>query len=207
MLKVLTLPSMSVNCYLYVHEETGEGILFDPGEVHPKIEKAVEESGAKIVAIVLTHGHADHILGVPKYRDLYDVPVYASVNEQSILESDRHNYTSQMTRTPLSIEGVHYFEENETLHLAGIDIPTFSTPGHSRGSTCFLLPGGNLLSGDTLFAGSIGRTDLFGGSMKELEHSVMEILYALPDDTVVYPGHGPSTTIGREKRTNAFFRA
>ncbi len=207
MLKTIVLPSMGVNCYLYKNEDTGEGVLFDPGEVHPHIEKTVEDSGAKIVAIVLTHGHADHIVGVPKYRELYDVPVYASILEKPILESARHNYTAVMTNRPMTLENVNYFEPNETLHLAGIDIPTLSTPGHSKGSTCFLLPGGALLSGDTLFAGSIGRTDLYGGSMKELEHSVLHILYKLPDETIVYPGHGPETSIRQEKRFNAFFRA
>lgn len=205
MIERILLPGMGVNCYIYFDEKTKEGFLVDPGLAHEKIKQYIESKGIKVQGILLTHGHSDHIMGVAYFRDLYSCPVYALEEEREILENEEYNHSKMMTGQGLELRGIHYLKDGDVLSIAGTQVECIHTPGHTKGGVCYRL-GEDLFSGDTLFKLGIGRFDLYSGDFKALEHSIRKILYALPDDTRVHPGHGVPTTIGYEKARNPYFR-
>ncbi|MDD2969462.1 MAG: MBL fold metallo-hydrolase, partial [Lachnospiraceae bacterium] len=152
-----------------------------------------------------THGHFDHIFGCNSLRKLSGVPIYAYRGEQKLLEDPSLNVSDQVGR-PYTVNADHYLEDGEMIEIADMKIELIATPGHTAGSCCFYIrEAGLLISGDTLFEESVGRSDLPTGSGAELGRSVTEKLFILPDETKVYPGHGDSTTIGHEKQYNPFF--
>lgn len=205
MIKRLMLPDMGENCYVYYKEETKKGFLVDPGMVHNKISRFLEEEEIQLEAILLTHGHGDHIMGVEHYKERFSCPVYAHEFEREILENHYHNHSKSLGGTVVELKDVSYIKDGDILQLAGTKVQCIHTPGHSPGGVCYLTEEG-LFSGDTLFKLGIGRYDLFGGNFKTLEHSIVEILYNLPEETKVYPGHGLPTSIGYEKLNNPHFR-
>lgn len=194
---------MGVNCYIYYNDKK-EAFMVDPGLVHKKIDEFVENNQLIIQAILLTHGHGDHIMGVEHYSKLYNCPVYAHTNEREILENYRLNHSKDLGGVEVELRDVNYFNSKASLDLAGIKVQCIHSPGHSPGGVSYLTDEG-LFSGDTLFKLGIGRYDLHGGDLKALEKSVFK-LYNLADDTKVYPGHGVATTIGYEKTKNPYFR-
>ncbi len=193
------------NCYLVSNEETKELLIVDPGDQADLLARKIDESGAKPAAILLTHGHFDHVLAVNELAEQYQIPVYAHENEKKQLHSTAVEFFPHLGRSG-EIKVDHFISGEPLLKLAGFEIKVFMTPGHTQGGVCYYFEKeGLLFSGDTLFFGSIGRTDFPGGSYKDLIQSVETKLFPLPEDVVVYPGHNNATSIGFEKQNNPFF--
>lgn len=203
-LQQCVLGPVYTNCYIAKNKETGEALIIDPADSPSKIELKVNAMGARPVAVLLTHGHFDHIMGVEAVREKYQIPVYACRQEEEMLREPSVNMTDQMGKS-CSIRPDVFLDDLQVFEAAGFSIQMIHTPGHTKGSCCYYLKEeGVLLSGDTLFCGSVGRTDFPGGSASQIRNSLHRLLAALPDDTSVYPGHDTSTTIGYEKRYNPF---
>ena len=200
--KSMVLGMIGTNCYLLANRDTKEMIVIDPAASPERISMAAEKYGYHPVAILLTHGHFDHIEAMDQLKDFWNVPVYASEKEEEVLKNPRYNLSSMMGSS-LSTKADVWVKDHEVLKLAGFDIHVLLTPGHTTGSVCYYLPEEKLLfSGDTLFQGSCGRTDFPGGSMAQIVRSIKERLFVLPDDTRVLPGHEGETYIGMEKEYN-----
>lgn len=201
------LGALQTNSYLIVNDKTGEGIIIDAGgepEVLLKQAKDVE-----IKAILLTHAHFDHIAGLNEVREATKAPVYIHPVEQEWLTNPDLNGSSRwptLGAKTICEKAEVELQEGQELELAGFQILVFHTPGHTPGGVTFVIDE-HAFCGDTLFAGSIGRTDLPGGNYEQLILSIQDKLMILPDETVCYPGHGPKTTIGREKMSNPFITA
>ena len=203
-LQQCVLGPVYTNCYIAKNKETGEALIIDPADSPSKIELKVNAMGARPVAVLLTHGHFDHIMGVEAVREKYQIPVYACRPEEEMLREPSVNMTDQMGNS-CSIRPDVFLDDLQVFEAAGFSIQMIHTPGHTKGSCCYYLKEeGVLFSGDTLFCGSVGRTDFPGGSASQIRDSLHRLLAALPDDTSVYPGHDTSTTIGYEKRYNPF---
>lgn len=201
----LTVGMLGTNCYIMVNPDTGEAVVIDPGAQAERILRTVTQQNASVCAVLLTHGHFDHIGAVEDLRLDCGCPVYALEAEKEVLSSERMNLSSQFSSS-MRIEADVWLHDTETIVCAGIQFEVIATPGHTPGGCCFYVKeGGLLFAGDTLFAGSAGRTDFPGGSMEELISSVKNRLFCLPDDTKVLPGHGGFSTIGYEKVNNPFF--
>ena len=198
------LGSVSTNCYFLKNKKTGEMIIVDPADRPDLIDQKIKEMQGKPVAILLTHGHYDHILAVDAIRKEYGIPVYASANEERLLSDPMKNLSGFGGRS-CSIQADRELGDLEVFEAAGFTIEVLDTPGHTEGSCCYYLKEEDVLfSGDTLFYGSVGRTDLPGGSTADIVRSLHRLLDTLPEETEVFPGHDVSTTIGYEKRYNPF---
>ncbi len=192
------------NCYFVYEEGRTDVIVFDPADKGDYIYQALKEKGFLVKAILLTHGHFDHIWGVEKLKELSGAKVYAYEGEKEVCESASVNVSKNAGRA-CEIKADEYIRDGEEITVAGISCQLLATPGHTKGSCCYYFEKDKLLiSGDTLFQESVGRTDLPTGSMSSLVRSVREKLMILPEDVKVYPGHGESTTIGHEKELNPF---
>lgn len=204
-IKSMTLGMVATNCYLIINKETKEALLIDPADNALRISNVIEENVCTLKAILLTHGHFDHIMALNELKKRYNVPVYAHEEEEDVLKQSSLNM-SGMVGQIYTTQADIYVKDGEHLKLAGLDIIVLHTPGHTKGGVCYYLPEEKvLMSGDTLFHCSIGRTDFPTGSMSQLVRSVKEQLFVLPDDVQVYPGHDSVTSIGYEKQYNPFF--
>lgn len=191
------------NSYVVARGRGGEAVLIDPGDEPERIVGRLEELSLKPVLILNTHGHLDHVGAVPDLRERYGIPFAIHPADRYLLrdvEAQAALFGLSGYRDPVVDREL---EAGETVEAAGLAFHVVPTPGHSPGSVTLLLDG-HAFVGDVLFEGSIGRTDLPGGNAATLRHSLAEVLLKLPDGTHVHPGHGPSTTIGRERRTNPF---
>ena len=198
----------STNCYL-IHQDTenaSEVIIIDPADRGEYIYEKITEKGLKVAAIFLTHGHFDHLLGANKLRDLSGAKIYANALEKEICENPSKNISIEVGE-PCSVKADEYLNDGDEITVAGFNIRMITTPGHTAGSCCYYFPDeGILLSGDTLFQESVGRTDFPTGSMPTLVKSIREKLFTLADETKVYPGHGEPTSISNEKEYNPFVK-
>lgn len=198
----------STNCYLVQNTETKEGFLIDPGDYEEKILEVLQKEEVKLSAIYLTHGHLDHFMATERIREEYKVPVYCHEAELAVLTDPVQNLTSRFMRHGCVLEGAIGLKDGVAFTAAGVPVKLLHTPGHTPGGCCYYLPeNGILFSGDTLFYRSIGNTEFPGGSMGTLARSIREKLYTLPEETVVYAGHGEETDIGTEMRENPFVPA
>ena len=204
MIQTLVLGPVATNCILIKNTETNEMIIVDPADQAGDISQAVTQMNGIPVGILLTHGHFDHICAVNDLKDLYDLPVYACVKECDVMEDSRLNLSASWM-SPYATKADHLLSDGQVFTLAGFEIQMWHTPGHTHGSRCYYIKDeGVLLSGDTLFAGSVGRMDFPTSSASDMRESIRRLLDHLPEETKVYPGHEQSTTIGYEKRYNPF---
>jgi hydroxyacylglutathione hydrolase len=194
-----------VNCYLYWDEQSGEGVIIDPGAEEAGIIEEIGKAGMRPRAILLTHGHGDHIAAVGAVKDHYEIPLYVGQGEEELLKNPDAN-VSAMFDTPIVAPDPDRLVQDEDLIVIGaLAFRVLSTPGHSPAGVCYLdEKAGVLFCGDSLFAGSIGRTDLPGSSHERLIESIQKKILPLPDEVVCYPGHGPRTTVGAERTSNPF---
>ena len=198
-LKDFIFPPLNNHNYLVLDSESKEAVLFDCSVPNDDVMKFVEERGALLKMILLTHGHFDHVMGVNYFWEKHHIPTYVHENDLSLLQ-DINNYTryAHMTeKVPIpKVDGT--FNKNTTFKLGNHAIRILETPGHTKGCCCFLLDD-ILISGDTLFQGTYGRTDLPTSSPNAMKQSLKRLFRELPDMTKVYPGHGHPTTIGAER--------
>jgi glyoxylase-like metal-dependent hydrolase (beta-lactamase superfamily II) len=202
MVSVITVGPFQENCYLLVQD--GELAIFDPGDEAERLMDAIDATGARPRYIVLTHAHLDHVGACDALRARYDVPVYCPRGEAELLALVP--VQCQMFGLP-AIEAPaadHFVDAHTELPLGRATIKPIPTPGHSPGGMTYRV-GDHLFVGDTIFAGGVGRTDLWGGSWPTLEASIRERIFPLEDHLTMYPGHGPTTTVGEERTTNPFF--
>lgn len=192
------------NCYFIYKEGATEVICVDPADKGAVIYEKLKEKGYHVSAILLTHGHFDHIWGTKELKELSGCNVYAYEDEQELLGDDRLNVSAQAGR-PYTLAADVYLKDKEMLTVAGMTCQVLATPGHTIGSCCYYFEQEKiLLSGDTLFQESVGRTDFATGSSTALVRSIQENLAVLPEDVLVYPGHGDETTIGHELQYNPY---
>lgn len=195
---IKTIPAgrLQTNCYVVVDEKSNEAIVIDPGQDPDLIIREIEKINCRVRAILLTHAHADHDDGVVDVKNKYNVPVYMHREEEKYMKLDNYVYG----KLPKIYE---FIEDGDILKLGDKDIKCLYTPGHTRGGVCFLIED-KVFTGDTLFNGAVGRTDLIGGNFEELINSINEKLLTLEDNVEVYPGHGPKSTIIFERMRNPF---
>ena len=208
MLKIgkIVMGSVQTNCYFLYQEDSKKIIVVDPADRGEYLFNAFTEAGLEVAAILLTHGHFDHIWGCNQLRELAGVQVFAFEDEKDLCESAKLNVSEDVGR-PYTVTVDWYLKDGETVTIEGMEFKVIWTPGHTQGSCCYYFEKDNILiSGDTLFEGSCGRSDLPTGDGKLLSHSLKERLMILPDETMVFPGHGNGTTIGDEKKYNPFCR-
>ena len=198
---------LQTNCYFAVNEELKEGVIFDPGGDPDTIAHMVEQADAKVVAICLTHGRSDHIGALAEVRKATGAPVYIGEADADCLLHPNSNLSFFVGHDVKNEPADHLVQDGEVLNLAGMEFKCFATPGHTKGGICYYLEAGKVVfAGDTIFCESIGRTDLPGGSYKDILTSIKTKLLTLPDDVTLLPGHGPQTNVGWEKRRNPFLQ-
>lgn len=199
-----------INTYLIFDPETKECAIIDPGMSNPEEEKAIEDfiadKGLRLTQIINTHLHIDHVAGIPFLQQRYGTPLLAHKEDNYLANGIVQQAHMFGLNLPLeNIEISEYIKAGDKIKIGNGVLEVLEVPGHSKGSIALYdKEGGYLITGDALFQGSIGRTDLPGGNYKELVNSIETELLSLPDDTVIFPGHGPSSTIGEEKRSNPF---
>ena len=204
-IKCMVLGGVATNCYFIINEETKECLVVDPADKPKTIMKKADDGRLSIKAVLLTHGHGDHIMGVECIRDTLHIPVYANRLETELLADPKLNLSTMLFRISVSIKPDVPLDDGDTVREAGMEFTMLSPPGHTPGGCCYYNEEASVLfSGDTLFCGSVGRTDFPGGSMSVLVRSINDKIMPLPDGTDVFPGHGETTTIGWERVNNPY---
>lgn len=194
----------STNCYLIYREGSKEAIFVDPADNGEEIFLKLRELGYEIKAILLTHAHFDHVLGASKLRQASGAKMYACELERPLCESAELN-VSERVRRACTVKPNVYVRDGEEIQAAGMTCRVIATPGHTAGSCCYYFEeAGFAVCGDTIFQESVGRTDLPTGSSSQLIRSIRDKIFTLPEETVLYPGHGESTTVGHEKQYNPY---
>jgi glyoxylase-like metal-dependent hydrolase (beta-lactamase superfamily II) len=209
-LEVRAVPPFQKNGFVVGCERTREAVLIDPGDEVDQLIAAVHEAGVEVTHVLLTHAHVDHVTGVAAAKAAFDAPVYLHKDDLFLYDMAVQQgamFGLKVTQPP----PVDVFYDGSLVRFGDYQVRVWHTPGHCPGGVCLQVGrvgevggGRDLFVGDTLFAGSIGRTDLPGGDYAVLLRSITDVLFPLGDDAVVHPGHGPDSTIGRERRTNPF---
>jgi hydroxyacylglutathione hydrolase len=203
--EILPVGPLQCNCSIIGDEATREAIVIDPGDDIEDVLALVQKHSLQVKQIVITHAHIDHVGGAMKLRAATGAPILLNQNDYALLKMLDVQAAWIGMPTPGKVEIDRSVTTGETVSAGSHTAQILHTPGHTEGSIClYFEPEKKLIAGDTLFAGSIGRTDLPGGSMKKILQSLHTTVLALPDETVVIPGHGPKTTIGEERETNPF---
>ena len=203
--EILPVGLLQCNCSVIGDEASREAMVIDPGDQIEDVLAAVRKHGLQVKQIVITHAHIDHVGGAMKLRRLTGAPILLNQNDSALLKMLDVQAAWIGVAPPEAVEIDHDLADGDTVRAGGLSASVLHTPGHTEGSVCLYFPAeSKLIAGDTLFAGSIGRTDLPGGSFEKILRSLHQRVLALPDDTVVIPGHGPATSIGRERESNPF---
>ena len=205
--EILPVGALQCNCSVFGDAATGEAIVIDPGDEIGRITAILEKHHLRVTAIIVTHAHIDHIGGAQKLKALTGAPVYMNFNDQELYDHIDTQAQWLGVATPEKTTIDVNAREGESLKLGGAEFQVLETPGHTQGSISLWIPAENkLVAGDTLFQGSIGRTDLPGGNSKQILRSIHDKLLPLDDMVAVIPGHGAITTIGREREWNPFLQ-
>ena len=198
-LKIFKEPPIDNNNYLLIDEEYKEAVLVDCSAADSNVQNSLDEFGAKLKYILLTHGHFDHIAGIRPT----DAKIVMHKNDLRIL-SQSNQYLSAFGIPDIKIPEIDIFiNDGDILNVGNHKIQVIHTPGHTQGGVCYLI-NNMLFSGDTIFKESVGRCDMEGGDFKQIVKSIKTKIFTLPDDTIIYPGHGEATTVGWEKVHNQF---
>jgi hydroxyacylglutathione hydrolase len=205
--EVIPVGPLQCNCSILGDETTHEAIVIDPGDEIERILQVLSKHDLKVKQIVVTHAHIDHVGGAMRLKQLTGAPILLNQNDQELLKMLDMQAAWVGMATPGRVVVDQHLKDGDKVEAGGISGTVIHTPGHTEGSVCLYLPAEEkLIAGDTLFLGSIGRTDLPGGSYEKIMQSLHERVLALPDDTEVTPGHGPSTYIGAERESNPFLQ-
>ena len=205
MIRGVVLGPVQTNVYFIINDETSECVIADPADSPQVITGLLEKEGLTPKGIILTHGHYDHIAGIEGLEKEIKLPIYAAEAEKRLLGDVDLNHSLMSYGRGITVDADVWLKDGEEFDLAGIHFRCMYTPGHTEGSCCYLIDSMKaMISGDTLFEGSIGRTDLPTGSVPQMKKTLKERIMGLDDDISVYPGHGGMTTIGDEKKWNPF---
>ncbi|HEY2394005.1 MAG TPA: MBL fold metallo-hydrolase [Candidatus Angelobacter sp.] len=205
--KIFPVGPLQCNCSILGDEKTHEAMVIDPGDQIEGILEILRQEKLTLKQIVITHAHIDHVGGAMKLKAATGAPILMNQNDYALLKMLDMQATWVGMKSPGAVQIDESVSQGRVLKIGEISSQIIDTPGHTEGSICVYLPTEKkLIAGDTLFAGSIGRTDLPGGSMEKIMRSLHNQVLALPDETEVTPGHGPNTTIGEERETNPFLQ-
>jgi glyoxylase-like metal-dependent hydrolase (beta-lactamase superfamily II) len=206
--EILPVGMLACNCSVLGDETTGEAIVIDPGDDIGRVQEILSRHNLTPKLIVATHAHIDHVGGIEKLHKASGAAVLMHRGDLPLYQNLAMQAEWLGVRPPGSVEVDQFLKEGDALRCGSLALEVLHTPGHSPGSLSLHMPGEQrrIFSGDTLFQGSIGRTDLWGGSFDQILRSIQETLLRFPDETPVFPGHGPSTTIGEERELNPFLR-
>lgn len=203
--EILAVGPLQCNCSVIGDESTREAMVIDPGDDIDDVLALVRKHNLDVKQIVITHAHIDHIGGAQKLRAVTGAPIVLNQNDYGLLKMLDMQAAWVGMRSPGKVDIDRSVADADIVHAGSLSANVLHTPGHTEGSICLYFPAEQkLIAGDTLFAGSIGRTDLPGGSFQKIMNSLHERVLALPDETVVIPGHGLATTIGEERQRNPF---
>src|SRR5579872_2330563 len=205
--EIIAVGPLQCNCSVIGDETTHEGMVIDPGDDIANVLALIQKHNLKVKQIVITHAHIDHIGGAMKLRAATGAPILLNQNDQALVKMMDIQAGWIGVASPGLIQIDQSVSDADTVTAGKLTGNVMHTPGHTEGSICLYFPAEHkLIAGDTLFAGSIGRTDLPGGSFPKIISSLQEKVMALPDETIVVPGHGPLTTIGQERAENPFLQ-
>jgi len=203
--EILPVGPLQCNCSVIGDESTREAMVIDPGDDIEDVLVLIRKHNLQVKQIVITHAHIDHVGGAMKLRAATGAPILLNQSDYALLKMIDMQAVWVGMAPPGKVEIDHSLGQSDRVRAGSLDADVIHTPGHTEGSICLYFPAEKkLIAGDTLFAGSIGRTDLPGGSFQKIINSLHEKVLALPDDTIVVPGHGPLTTIGEERQSNPF---
>ncbi len=206
--EILPVGMLACNCSILGDEASGEAIVVDPGDDIERIEEVLARHRLGVKYIVATHAHIDHVGGIEQLKRSSGAPVLMHADDLPLYQNLALQAAWLGVRPPGMVDVDQFLKEGDAVRCGSLTLDVLHTPGHSPGSLSLHVPGedARILSGDTLFQNSIGRTDLWGGSLEQLLRSIHNTLMRFPDQTPVFPGHGPRTTIGAERKSNPFLR-
>ena len=206
-MEIIRVPAgvYAANCYIIYSKTTKEGIIVDPGGDADDLVEYIKRNDLSIKHIILTHGHGDHIGGVKELKEALEATIMIHEDDREMLIDGNKNLSTSMAMGTVEIEPDVLLKDGDIIEFGDLKAEVIHTPGHTEGCICIKI-GENIITGDTLFAGSIGRTDLFGGNYESIIKSIKEKLMIYPDEIQVFPGHGTPSTIGKERVSNPFLR-
>lgn len=202
-IRQIILGELQANCYI-IEGENQHCVIVDPGDESINLVKSIQDLNLHVDGILLTHCHFDHIGAAQSVAKKFEASIYANQTEAEMMLDPERNLSAYYGLNPIKLQVNEYIDHEQVLDFGnGIKVTCLEVPGHSEKSMCFYIEG-HVFTGDTLFNNGIGRTDLYSGAPSDLARNIKQVLFELPVQTKVYPGHGPSTTIGKEQKSNPY---
>lgn len=199
------LGSMRTNCYFIIDEKSNKTIIVDPADEYEKINKIISERNLSVEFILLTHAHYDHMMALEKLRESTGTPLYVHKDDAEAVINPQHSYMIKVVSGDKRYKSAEkLLQDDDILYCGNIEIKVMHTPGHTMGSVCYIV-GDNIITGDTLFKGDVGRDDLYGGDETQLNNSLKRLI-SLNGDYKIYPGHGSSSTLEYERKNNMYLK-